>query len=129
PRVGLAELGVPHLGRVPGKAVAQMGAKHVRRVPMAGVLGVESLREQDAPARLAAPVGERPVEVPDQKPHVTHAQPTSWKTARVTGARGAPPYTTSRVECTPDSTRVCATSSAMSRASADTTKRCWSPIR
>src|SRR4029079_5627798 len=127
PRLGVAQLGVRDLGRMPGKATAEMRPERVRDVAVSRLLGVERLGEQDAPARLAAPVGERAVEVPDREARAAH--PISWKTTRVTIAPSAPPYTTSSEEWTPDSTRVWATSRAMISVSPETTKRWWSPTR
>src|SRR5207237_10890112 len=99
----------------------------VGRVAVPRILGVESLGEQDAPARLASPVGERAVEVPDQEPRAAH--PISWKTTSVTIAPRAPPYATSRGEWIPGSTRARATRTAMISVSAETTKRWLSPTR
>ena len=91
PGVRLAQLRVRDLGPMPGKAFAQVRPERLGRVAVAGLLGVERLGEQDAPAGLAAPVGERPVEVPDQQPGAGHAHPNSWKTTRVVSAPTAPP--------------------------------------
>src|SRR6478752_8240122 len=127
PGLRLAHLRVRDLGLVPRKALTQVRREPVGGVPMPRLLGVEGLGEQDAPPGLASPVGERAVEVPDQEPRAAH--PISWNTTRVTSAPRAPPYATSSDEWIPDSTRVCATSTAMISVSAETTKRWLSPTR
>src|SRR5947207_12288970 len=96
PGLRLAQLRMRNIRRVAGKAVPQVGAECLGRVAVAGLLVIEGLGEQDAPARLPAPVGERPVEVPDHEPHVAH--PISWKTTRVVSAPSAAPYVTSSTE-------------------------------
>ena len=52
-----------------------------------------------------------------------HEAEKTWKIVSVTSAPIRPPTTTSAVECTPDSTRVCATSNAMMNARDETRKR------
>src|SRR5581483_1314134 len=54
---------------------------------------------------------------------VAAAHPASWKRTSVVSAPSRPPSATSAEEWTPDSTRVCATSSAITSAIVDTRKR------
>ena len=52
------------------------------------------------------------------------AHANTWNNTSVTSAPSRPPYATSSVECTPDSTRVCATSSAMMNVRLEIRNRC-----
>src|SRR4249919_4370519 len=55
------------------------------------------------------------------------AHPKAWKRRSVTSAPRSPPLATSDEECTPVSTRVCATSKAMMNVTEETRKLCGEP--
>ena len=116
-------------GRYPAAAaapIAVFSAHCVERVR--GVLDVHAL--ELAPVGRAHDRADEVVRVRRVRPLRDLLRPldelaheNTWKTTRVASAPTSAPYVTSSAECTPDSTRVCATSSAMISAIDETRKR------
>ena len=96
--------------RIPAHPAARAAPREARGIgPRAG----DALRAGERASRVEATPRSR-ARTRRSVPKVR--QRTSWNTSSVTATPRTPPSTTSETLCTPASTRVCATSSAISRA-------------